>query len=195
MFAARTNVKGVSTLLNGTLALTLPLDAVIVTLAMRAAVTTPLALTETNDASELDHVTAAPGMVLPLASFTMAVSCAVVPASADAAPEITMEDGEAVRVTTVIVAAPDTPSVVAEMVAVPAATPVRMPAGLIVATLAFDVVHENVLPAIAVFDASRAVAVSETVFPDSTVMFAPGLITTDATTGAGVVTVTVRVPV
>jgi len=89
-------------------------------------------------------------------------------------------------VVTVIAAVPLCPSLVAVIVAGPAATPVTSPVDETVATALLLVVHVTARPVSTFPDASFVVAVSCTVAPTLTVAIA-GLTVTDATGADGVV--------
>jgi hypothetical protein len=80
---------------------------------------------------------------------------------------------------------PGTPSVVAEIVAVPKAAAVTKPALLTDAQLSSDDDHVNALPEIAFPLASRAVAVSCTVSPREVSVAVAGETSTDTTVGGG----------
>jgi hypothetical protein len=130
----------------------------------------------------LAHVTTRPESGLPLASCGVAVSCTFCPVFTvdDAGPTLTEATGTGV---TVIAPVPLLPSLVAVIVAEPAATPVTNPP-LTVATPALLVVQVTTRPVSAFPLASLGVAVSWTVCPTVTVAEA-GLTLTDAT-GTGV---------
>src|SRR6266576_175414 len=89
-------------------------------------VTSPLLLTVAAAVLLLDHVTARPDNVLPLASLGVAVSCTVLPAGTLAEAGETATEATATSVT-VIVAVPVCPSLVAVIVADPGARPVTLP--------------------------------------------------------------------
>ena len=94
---------------------------------------------------------------------------------------------------TVTLAVPLRPSLVAVIVAVPAATPVTRPAPETVATWALSVVQVTVRPLSGWPAASLGVAVSCTVLPAATVAVA-GATSTEATGAGAAVTVTCEVP-
>jgi hypothetical protein len=81
---------------------------------------------------------------------------------------------------TVTVAVPNCPSLVAAIVAVPAVTPVTTPVGLTVATPGTRLFQVMVLPGNTVPAASRAVALRATVWPTLTEAV-EGVTATDAT--------------
>src|SRR5437763_999950 len=146
------------------------LVAVIVAVPAVTPVTRPLLLfTVAADASEL-HTTVRPVNGLPPASFSVAVSCTVafVKMLAVAGATVTVATGTGVAVVTVIVEAPLCPSLVAVIVAEPAATPVTSPLGLTVAAeLLLD--HAMPRPVRMLPPASFKVAVSGSVCPTTTV--------------------------
>src|SRR5437016_7220514 len=112
-------------------------------------VATPLAspppLTVATDEFELPHVTVRPVKALPFASLGVATNCTVWPTDtlADAGLTLTEATG---MIVTVIVAGPALPSLVAVMVAEPAATPLTSPLPLTVATDEFELPHVTVRP-------------------------------------------------
>jgi hypothetical protein len=109
------------------------LVAVIVAEPATFVVTSPLLDTVATVVVFEDHVTVRPVRVLPLASFKVAVSCTVWPACTLAEAGVTVTEATGAPAT-VIVAVPLWPSLVAVMVADPAATPVTSPLVLTVAT-------------------------------------------------------------
>src|SRR5438876_232284 len=104
------------------------LVAVIVAGPAATPVTSPLPFTVANAVALLDQVTTRPGRAVPFASFGVAVSWTVLPASrlADAGVTVTEATGTT-GTTTVITEVPALPSLVAVIVAGPAATPVTSP--------------------------------------------------------------------
>src|SRR5437867_486115 len=127
-------------------------------------VTSPLALTVATAVLLLPQLTGRPDNGLPLASFEVAVSCTVWPTCADAVPGLTVTDATG-TVLTVIVAVPLCPSLVAVIVAAPAATPVTTPPPLTVATAVLLLAQVTVRPPTGLPLASRVVAVSCAVWP------------------------------
>src|SRR5205823_6378081 len=126
-------------------------------------VTRPLLLfTVAADVLELVHTTVRPVSVLPPASFSVAVSCTVAFAKmlAVAGATVTVATGALDTVTSDV---PFTPSLVAVIVAVPAATPVTRP--LLLFTVAADALelHTTVRPVSVLPPASFSLAVSCTV--------------------------------
>src|SRR5205809_206209 len=164
--------------------------AVIVAAPAATAVTSPLALTVATAVLPLDQVTVRPGSELPFASCGVAVSCTVCPTCTDAVAGFTVTDATG-TVLTVIVALPLCPSLVAVIVAEPAAPPVTSPLALTVATAVLLLAHVTVRPANRLPFASFGVAVSCTVWPTCTDAEA-GLTVTDAT--STVLTVIAAVP-
>src|SRR5205823_4863095 len=127
-------------------------------------VTRPLLLfTVAADVLELVRTAVRPVSVLPPASFSVAVSCTVAFAEmlAVAGATVTVATGALDTVTSDV---PFTPSLVAVIVAVPAATPVTRP--LLLFTVAMDVLellHTTVRPVSVLPPASFSVAASCTV--------------------------------
>jgi len=126
--------------------------------------TEPLVVTVATDALEVAHVIVRPVSVLPLASLGVAVSCTVWPTArfADAGVTVTVATGTKV---TVIADVPLLPSLVAVMVAVPAATPVTRPPLVTVATDGALLPHVTTRPASTFPAESLVVALSWTVWP------------------------------
>src|SRR5207253_765503 len=118
------------------------LVAVIVAVPAADPVTSPLALTVATPAALVPHAIVRPVSTFPLASFRLAVSCTVAPTGTLADAGLTTTDatgaggggGGGGSDVTVTVAVPLFPSLVAVMVAVPAATPATNPLPLTVAT-------------------------------------------------------------
>jgi hypothetical protein len=158
----------------------------------------PSALTRPDDDTvarlvfELDHVTVRPLSAAPFASCGVAVSCNVWPTVTVPVPGVTLTEvtGTTTAVTE-MVAVPLLPSLVAVIVADPAAAAVTRPLDETLATPALEVVHEIGRPIRVAPLASRRVAVSCVVCP--TVMLDVGGETSTDATG-GTVTVTVAVP-
>src|SRR2546425_4006277 len=119
--------------------------AVMVAAPAATPLTRPLALTVATEAFEVVHVTVRPVSVLPLASFTVAVSGTVWPTCTDAVAGLTVTDATG-TVATVIAAVPLFPSLVAVSVAAPTATPVACPAPFTVATAGLLLDHVTVRP-------------------------------------------------
>src|SRR5207249_3099084 len=153
--------------------------------------TRPLELTVATLVLPLDHVTVRPDSGLPLASFGAAVSCTVWPVSTLADAGLTVTDATGTLVT-VMADVPICPSLVAVIVAEPAAAPVTRPLLLTVATAPLLVVQLTARPDSRLPLASLGVAVSCTVWPVCSDAEA-GLTLTDAT--GTVLTVTAEVPV
>ncbi len=127
-------------------------------------VTSPLPLTVATDGLELDQLTARPESVLPLASLSVAASCCVWPTwiVADAGVRATEATGTFV---TVIEEVPLCPSLVAVIIADPAATAVARPLAFTVATEAFELAQVTIRPDRAFPLPSFGVAVSCAVWP------------------------------
>src|SRR2546428_11148487 len=116
---------------------------------------------------------------IPASSVVVAVSWLEQLPISPAPTSTTLEPGGGAGVT-VTVAVPFLPSLVAVIVAVPAATPVTSPLPFTVATAGLSLAHVTVRPASGVPLASSGVAVSCTVNPART-EGAGGLTITDAT--------------
>src|SRR6266566_395335 len=167
------------------------LVALIVAVPATTPLTRPLPLTGATDVLLLDHVTTRPVSALPLASFGVAVSCTVWPATTLAGAGLTVTEATDTLVT-VIADVPLCPSLVEVIVADPATTPLTRPLELTVATDVLLLDQVIVRPVSGVPLASLGVAVSCTVCPAVTVGDA-GLTVTDAT--GTLVTVIADVPV
>jgi hypothetical protein len=138
----------------------------------------------------LAQVTTRPASGLPLASLGVAVSCTVCPTCTLAVAGVTATEATGTFVT-VIAAVPLCPSLVAVMVALPAATPVTSPLAETVAMADALLAHVTTRPESAFPLASFGVAVSCTVCPTA-ILADAGLTATEAT--GTMVTVTVAVP-
>src|SRR5437773_949325 len=160
------------------------LVAVMVAEPVATAVTSPLELTVATAPFELVHATLRPVSGVPFASFGIAVSCTVPPVGRLVAAGVTATDATG-TVVTVIVAVPLWPSLVAVIVAEPAAALVTRPPAFTVATALLPLTHVTTRPESGLPLASSGVAASCTVCPACTVADA-GVTATDATgTGAG----------
>ena len=125
------------------------LVAVIVAPPAAFAVTSPLELTVATVVLLLAQVTVRPVSTFPTESFRVAVSCAVPPTGevTVAGVTVTVATGAGVGgAVTVTVDEPTLPSLVAVMVAEPAALPVTSPLVLTVATVVLLVAHVTVRP-------------------------------------------------
>src|SRR5213080_2901393 len=158
------------------------LVAVIVAAPAVTPVTTPLPLTVATAVLLLPQLTGRPDNGLPLASFGVAVSCTVWPTGTDAVLGLTVTDATG-TVLTVIVAVPPCPSLVAVIVAAPAATPVACPAPFTVATAGLLLDQVTVRPPSGLPNASRVIAAYCAVCP-TPIVAVPGVTLTDAT-GSG----------
>ena len=138
--------------------------AVIVAVPLATEVTRPADDTVAMDELDVVHVTVAPDIVFPTASFTVAASVAVSPNDAN---ERLVGDSVTVEAAwdTVAVAVALTEPDVAVIVAVPSATEVTSPADDTVAMDELDVVHVTVAPDMVLPTASFTVAVSCCVAP------------------------------
>ena len=139
------------------------LVAVIVAEPVATPVTSPLEDTVATDALEVDHVTVRPVSTFPLASRSVAWSCVVcpVPTVADDGLTVTVATGAGGGgggAVTVIAVVPLRPSLVAVIVAEPAATPVTKPLEETVAIEELEVDHVTVRPVRTLPLASRNVA-------------------------------------
>jgi hypothetical protein len=137
--------------------------------------------------------------VAPFASRVVAVSCTVFPAVRLAVGGLTATDATATGgggggAVTVTAAEPWIPSLVAVMVALPAATPVTTPFADTVAAPVFEELQLTVRPVSVAPLASRVVAESCTVLPATTVAVVGATATLATGAGAGSVTVTSAVP-
>jgi len=99
---------------------------VIVAVPAATPVTRPLVLTEAIEVLLLDQLTVRPVRMLPAASFSVAVAWSVPRTTTLGDARLTVTDATGTSVT-VMVAEPLLPSLVAVIVAVPAATPVTRP--------------------------------------------------------------------
>src|ERR1700694_134566 len=108
-------------------------------------VTSPLLFTVAAAALSLDHVTVRPESGAPFASSGVAVSCTVNPACTDVEGGLTITDATGTKIT-VTEAVPLCPSLVAVIVAEPAATPVTRPLPLTVAAAVLLDVHVTTRP-------------------------------------------------
>jgi hypothetical protein len=179
--ATVTDATGTCTTVIADVPLCPSLVAVIVAVPATFPVTSPLALTVATDVLLLAQVTLRPLSGLPFPSFGVAVSWTVLPSFTDADAGATVTDATGTKVT-VIVAVPLLPSLVAVMVAEPAAAPVTRP---LLVTLATDVLLLAQLTARAsgLPFASFGVALSCTVAP--TTMFAVAGVTSTVATAVG----------
>jgi hypothetical protein len=125
-------------------------------------VTTPLDDTVAIPVLELDHVTARPVSGLLFASYAVAVSCTVRPTVTLGVAGETLTDATGTA-ETVRLAVPLFPSLVAVIVAEPAATPVTTPLDETVAMPVLELDHVTARPVSTLLFASRVVAVSCTV--------------------------------
>src|SRR5439155_57929 len=160
-------------------------------------VTSPLPFTVANAVALLDQVTTRPGRGVPFASLGVAVSWTVLPAStlAEAGVTVTEATGTTGTSTTVMAEVPVLPSLVAVIVAGPAARPVTSPRPFTVANAVASLDQVTGRPWRAVPFASLGVAVSWTVLPASTLADA-GVTVTEATcTTSTLMTVIAELPV
>jgi hypothetical protein len=165
------------------------LVAVTVAVPAATASTMPAAETVATAVLLLAHVTTRPVTTTPFASLMVGTSVSTCPTViAVAAGRVTLPTGTSVTVTEAV---PDLPSLVAVIVALPAATPVTTPADETEATVASLVDQAITRPESAFPVASFGVAESVSVCP--TVMLADAGATTTDATGVGF-TITVAVP-
>jgi hypothetical protein len=162
-------------------------------------VTRPFEDTVATTVLELDQVMGRPVRTVPPASRSVACNCVVCPAPtvAEAGATVTVATGAGGGAVTVMAAVPLFPSLVAVIVADPAATPVTSPVEETVAAPALEVVHVTARPVSTVPPASRSVACSCVVCPACT-LAEDGATVTVATGGGGgggaAVTVIAAVP-
>src|SRR6184192_4171030 len=157
------------------------LVAVIVAAPVATAVTRPLEPTVATAPVELVHTTPRPVSGLPFASFGVAVSWTVPPGCRPTAAGVTATDATGAAVT-LISAVPLWPSLVAVIVAEPAATLVTSPLAFTVATAGVLLAHVTTRPDSGLPLTSLGVAASCTVWP-ACIVAAPG-------TGAGLTVIT-----
>src|SRR3989442_199936 len=155
--------------------------------------TSPLPFTVAADVLPLAHATTRPVSGLPLASRGVAVSCTVVPSFTLVDAGVTLTEATGTLVT-VMLEVPLCPSLVAVIVADPAAAPVTRPLLVTGATEPLLLDHVTVRPVSGFPFASFGVAVSWTVWPTCTVADA-GLTVTVATGAGGVLDVIVKLQV
>src|SRR5437764_656621 len=170
-----------------------PLAAAIVADPAATPVTRPLELTVATELLLLDHVIARPVRMLPLPSLRIAVAWSVAPTATLVEARLTVTDatGTGVAAATVMVALPLLPSLVAVIVAVPAARPVTRPPE---PTEAIEELLVDQLPARPVSVsplASLRIAVAWSVPP--TVTLGDARLTVTVATGTGVTAATVTV--
>lgn len=143
------------------------LVAVIVAVPALTAVTTPLPVTVATFVFDDDQVTVRPASVAPPASLVTADACVAAPTATvdDASDTLTDATGAGGGTVTVMGAVPLTPSLVAVIVALPAATPVTVPVDETVATFVFELAHVTTRPVSVAPDALRVTAVPAVVPP------------------------------
>ena len=155
--------------------------AVIVALPLATAVTRPADDTVAIDELDVAHVTVAPDIVVPPASFTVGTSVVVSPNDANdrlVGASVT----EAAACDTVTAAVWFTEPDVAVIVALPLATAVTRPADDTVATDALDVAHVTVAPLIVLSFASFTVATKDAAsLMDAKLRLVGASVTLDAT--------------
>src|SRR5437660_8092405 len=166
------------------------LVAVMVAVPAATPVTRPLPLTVATAVLSLDQVTTRPDSGLPLASFGVAVSCTVRPIDTVAVGGLTATEATGTGVT-VRADVPLWPSLVASIVAEPAAIPLTSPLPFTVATAVLLLDQTTTRPVSGVPFASFGVAVSCTVCPAWT-LAGDGVTVTDATGTGGVLDVMVK---
>jgi hypothetical protein len=143
------------------------LVAVMLAVPAPAAVTTPVLLTVATEVLSDDHVTTRPVTTTPFPSLVVAVAWVVEPATTveAASDTVTLTTGGRLTVT---IADPLCPSLLAMMLAVPAATAVTTPAGDTVAMPVLSDDHAIARPVRTVPLASLGVAVAVVVWPMTT---------------------------
>ena len=157
-----------------------PEVAVMVAVPSATEVTTPSDDTVATEALDVVHVTVAPEIVVPLASFTVAMSVAVAPSDVNErlVADSVIDEGICTVAEAVAVAEPD----VAVIVAVPSATAVTKPADETVAIALSDDDQVTVAPDIVVPPESFTVALSVAVSPlGESVRLVGASVTDDAT--------------
>jgi hypothetical protein len=164
------------------------LEAVIVAEPADTPDTTPLEFTLATAALLVDHVMVWPVMTMPWASFAVAYSDTVAPATTDAVDGVTVTlattDGGGGGGVTVTTDVPTLPELVAVTVAAPALIPATTPVGLTVA-MAWSVVDQvTAWFAITAPDASLTVATSDWETP-AAIDAVSGATVTVVTTGPG----------
>src|SRR5438876_8197643 len=169
------------------------LVAVIVATPAAPPVTSPVALTEARLGALLAQVTTRPLSELPRESFGVAVSGTVAPTKMPATAGVTVTVATGTFVT-VKADVPFFPSLVAVIVAEPAATPVTNPLVLTVATAVLLLTHVTVRPVRGVPFESFGVAVNGVV-PPTVTLAVVGLTVTDATGTLVIVTAAVSASV
>jgi len=159
--AGLTVTEATGTLVTVTVAVPLcpSLVAVIVAEPAATPVTKPLAETVAAAALLVAQVTTRPLRAVPFASFGVAVNCVVAPTVTPAAVGLTVTEATGTLVT-VMADVPLCPSLVAVIVAEPAATPVTDPLAETVATAPLLVAQVTARPPRAVPFASFGVAVN-----------------------------------
>src|SRR5437660_4930369 len=155
-------------------------------------VTSPLAVTVAAAVFELPHVTVRPVSGMPFASLGVAVSCTVWPIYRVAEAGLTDTEATGAGAGTVIAAVPLCPSLVAVIVAEPAARAVTSPLPLTVATVVLLEDHVITRPDSGLPLASCGVAVSCTVWPTGGLAVAGATVADDTGTPD---TATLAVPV
>ena len=136
-----------------------PLVAVIVVDPAATAVTSPVPFTLATAALPVLHATLLPLRAFPAESLGVAVNCAVWPTCRVSRDGVTVTDATGTRLT-VTAAEPDFPSLVAVIVADPAATAVTRPVPFTDATAALLVFHVTLRPVSVLPAESLVVAVS-----------------------------------
>jgi len=177
--ATVTEATGTCTTVMADVPLCPSLVAVIVAVPATLPVTSPLELTVATVVLLLTQVTVRPDSGLPFASFGVAVSWTVLPSFTDADAGATVTEATG-TFETVTLAVPLCPSLVAVIVAEPAATPVTRPLLVTLATLVLPLAQLTVRPESGFPFTSFGVAVSCTVCPTCTAAEA-GLTLTEAT--------------
>jgi hypothetical protein len=150
-------------------------------------------LTAATAGAELAHVTVRPVSTAPLASFSVAVACAVPPTTSDDADNATLTLATGTG-DTVSPSDPLTPSLVAVMTTAPAATAVTSPLAETIATAVLDEVQPTVRPLRTFPDASFNVMVICNVSPTVNDVELAVRVTVATGAGAGAATVTVAAP-
>src|SRR5690348_4774583 len=175
-----TVLTGTSITVTAAVPLLPPLVAVIVAEPAETPVTSPLVLTAATELLLVLHVTARPLSGFPAESCGVAVSCTVLPAATLAVAGVTPTVATGTSVT-VTMAVPLLPPLVAEIVALPAPTPVTRPTALTLATPLLLLVQVTVRPLNGFPAVSWTTTLNWAVLP--TLRLAVGGLTSTAPTG------------
>ena len=170
------------------------LAAVMFAVPAASAVTSPFGETDAMLGEELDQLTERPVSVFPPASLSVAFACVVAPTRIEPEPNetVTVDTDGADTVKPIV---PLLPSLVAVIVAEPAATAFTDPLEDTVATLGLDEFHVIVRPVSTAPDASLSVAVTGAVAPIASVVALADSVTVATGAGGAASTAMVAAPV